>query len=327
MKKQIALLLAILILICSVTGCGSSADMATPDSASEAATEAPLPERPKYDPYAKKNAYRLKESLTEKQEDTDYGRILENVKYYSKTAGDYKYCNILLPPKFQKKKQYPVLYLLHGWGSGYDVHLCPDSYLHILYGNMLREKLTVPMIIVSAEMYTDKLRNRKKIEQSEAKLLAAYNKVVKDIPNDLMPFIEKKLPVRTDRMGTAIMGVSQGGTKTLATAFGNLERFGYIGSFAPDPGAVPTKFLRGTIWNKPLLKKGFPEYTEALDPYFLYLAVGADDPENVEVTKYYGKLLKKMGYQNQTDVVKGYEHDYIFWRVCFYNFLHKVFRP
>ena len=34
-----------------------------------------------------------------------------------------------------------------------------------------------------------------------------------------------------------------------------------------------------------------------------------------------------MGYQNQTDVVKGYEHDYIFWRVGFYNFLHKIFRP
>ena len=124
-----------------------------------------------------------------------------------------------------------------------------------------------------------------------------------------------------------VLGVSQGGTKALATGFANLERFGYIGSFAPDPGTVPSIFRRGTIWNAPLLKHGFPEYDERLEPYYVYLSVGADDPENVEVTKYYGYVLDKMGYKNQTDVVPGYEHDYIFWRLCFYNFINKIFRP
>ena len=324
MKKGIALLLLCVMIVFAATGCsGTSGDGA---AATEAATEAP-PTRPKFDPYAKKNVYQLSEKLTEEQDDTDYGTVKENLKYYSKTAGDYKYCNVLLPPGYNKKKKYPVLYMIHGWGSGYDVHLYDGSYLHILYGNMMREKKTVPMIIVSAEMYTDKLKNRAKIEESDATLLAAYNKVVRDIPRDLMPYIEKHFPVRKDRLGTAIMGVSQGGTKALATGFANLDRFGYIASFAPDPGTVPTKFLKKSIWNKPLLKDGFPQYDPSLDPYYLYLAVGADDPENVEVTKYYGKQLKRMGYKNQTDVVKGYEHDSDFWRVGFYNFLNKIFRP
>jgi enterochelin esterase-like enzyme len=217
--------------------------------------------------------------------------------------------------------------MLHGWGSGYDVHLRTDSYLHILYCNMLHEKRTVPMIIVGVEMYTDKLKYKEKIEEKDETLLAAYNKVVKDIPHDLMPFIEKHYPVRTDREGTAIMGVSQGGTKALATGFENLERFGYIASFAPDPGSVPTNFLKDTIWNAPLLKDSFPPYHESLEPYYLYLAVGSEDPENVEVTKHYGELLARMGYRNRTDVAKGYEHDYIFWRVGFYNFMNKIFRP
>ena len=334
MKKQIALLLVGLFLWLTATACGVVAQGATElvaptetatEMATEAATEAPV-QRPEFDPYAKKNVYKLSEKLTEEQEDTDYGTVEEDVKYYSKTAGDYKYCNVLLPPGYNKKKTYPVLYLIHGWQSGYDVHLCENSYLHILYGNMMREKQTVPMIIVSLEMYTDKLSKRAAIEKSEAKLLAAYNKVIEDIPNDLMPFIEKRYPVRRDRASTAIMGVSQGGTKALAAGFANLDRFGYIASFAPDPGTVPTGFLKGTIWNKPLLKE-FPAYEEENDLYYLYLAVGADDPENVEVTKYYGSLLKKIGFKNQTDVVKGYEHDYIFWRVGFYNFLNKIFRP
>lgn len=326
LKKITALLLAGVMLLSCLTGCSGSAKQAEQsDPEVEAPTEF-VEERPKHNPYTSKNLYDLPDHLIDERDDVDYGTIVEDVKYYSKTAGDYKYCNILLPPGYDKKKKYPVLYMLHGWMSGYDVHLCEDSYLQILYGNMLRDKLTVPMIIVSAEMYTDKLKNREKIEQKDATLLAAYNKVVKDFPKDLMPFIEKHYPVRKDRKGTAIMGVSQGGTKSLAIGFSNLKRFGYIASFAPDPGTVPTDFLKGTIWNKPLIKE-FPAYSDALDPYYLYLAVGADDPENVEVTKYYGNLLKDMGYQNQTDVVKGYEHDYIFWRVGFYNFLHKIFRP
>ncbi len=323
MKKWIALIMIAALCWLGTTGCTTSAQTVT-------VTEAPAEIeviRPVSDPYAVQNAYELSHRLMDEQEDTDYGTMVEDVKYYSETAGDYKYCNILLPPGYDENKTYPVLYLLHGWGSGYDVHLCEDSYLQILYGNMLRDRRTVPMIIVSAEMYTDKLDKREELEENDATLLAAYNKVVKDIPNDLMPFIEQHFPVRTDRAGTAIMGVSQGGTKALATGFGNLRRFGYIGSFAPDPGAVPTDFLKGTIWNAPLLEDGFPEFDPRLEPYFVYLAVGADDPENVEVTKYYGKLLSKLGYRNQTDVAEGYEHDYIFWRVCFYNFLNKIFRP
>ncbi len=321
MKKRLALLMVAVMLL--MTGCA-------PGAGTELPTEAPTmasPERPAYDPYATENVYKLSEKLTEKQKGTDYGTLEEDVKYYSDTAGDYKYCNVLLPPGYNKEESYPVLYMVHGWQSDYDVHLCEDSYLLLLYGNMLREKLTVPMVIVSVQMYTDTAKNREKIEEKEETLLAAYNKVVKDIPNDLMPFIETKYSVRTDRPGTAIMGVSQGGTKTLAVGFDHLNRFGYIGSFAPDPGAVPTDFLKDTIWNAPLLENGFPAYDPYLEPFYLYLAVGADDPENVEVTKYYGKLLKELGYQNQTDVVDGYEHDYLFWSVCFYNFLNKIFRP
>lgn len=321
MKRWLALICAAVLVMTGLTAC-TSAQGASVETIVVLPTE--LPEkRPHSDPYADKTLYQLSENLTEKQEDTDYGFIDEDVRYYSETAGDYKYCNVLLPPGYDETQKYPVLYMLHGWGSGYDVHLCEDSYLHILYGNMLREELTVPMIIVSVEMYTDK--RSKRDDDNEKALLAAYNKVIKDIPRDLMPFIEKRYPVLTDRASTAIMGVSQGGTKALACGFDNLDLFGYIGSFAPDPGTIPTNFLVGTIWNDPLID-GFPEYSKKTAPFYVYLAVGADDPENVDVTKYYGQVLSGMGYKNTTDVVMGYEHDYIFWRVCFYNFLYRIFR-
>ena len=324
MKKQIAWLLLAAVLMMSAAGCGSNTGGADADTETDQAEATEAIVDADYDPYAVENIYQLATELTAANPTTDYGTIDQDVKYYSETAGAYKHCNVLLPPGYDENQTYPVLYMLHGWTSSYKVHLSKTSYLTLLYGNMLRDSLTVDMIIVAVEMNTG---DHKKAEgdMSDEELLAAYSKVIDDIPNDLMPFIEAHYPVRTGRENTAIMGISQGGTKALAAGFKRLDLFGYIASFAPDPGVVPTDFLTGTIWNEPLLEE-FPVYSEDTAPYYLYLAVGSEDPENVEVTKFYGKELTRLGYKNQTDVADGYAHDHEFWRVAFYNFLHKIFR-
>jgi PBP1b-binding outer membrane lipoprotein LpoB len=42
------------------------------------------------------------EELLEWHDDVDYGTIDENVEYYSTTAGDIKYCNVLLPAGYDE---------------------------------------------------------------------------------------------------------------------------------------------------------------------------------------------------------------------------------
>ena len=58
---------------------------------------------------------------------------------YPKTAGDNKYCNVLLPAGYDESQDYPVLYMIHGWGGSYDAHVYDGSSLQIHYGNMLNE--------------------------------------------------------------------------------------------------------------------------------------------------------------------------------------------
>ena len=48
------------------------------------------------------------EELLEWHDDVDYGTIDENVEYYSTTAGDIKYCNVLLPAGYDESQEYPV---------------------------------------------------------------------------------------------------------------------------------------------------------------------------------------------------------------------------
>ena len=91
------------------------------------------------DLYAMETYDTVPEDLLEWHDDVDYGTIDEDVEYYSATAGDSKYCNVLLPAGYDESQEYPVLYMIHGWGGSYDSHVYDGSDLQILYGNMLSE--------------------------------------------------------------------------------------------------------------------------------------------------------------------------------------------
>lgn len=303
-----------IILVLILTGCTKSTKNTTSNSNINTNT---------YDPYSTENKYDIDSSFFEKNKNVDYGTIDKDLKYYSRGADDYKYVNVLLPKGYNKDTSYPVLYFIHGWGAQYDTHVNDDSYLYYLYGNMLDKNLTVPMIIVGVDMYTDKLSE--KDDKTEEELRFIYDKVIDDIPNDIMPFIESKYNVKKGREYTAIAGVSQGATESLATGFKYLDLFAYIASIAPDPGVIPTEYYKGTFWNTPVLDK-FPTPTEENMPKYVYLSVGTKDPWNIGVTKYYGEVLTKTGFKNQTDEVEGFAHDSEFWGVSMYNFFNKIFR-
>ena len=274
------------------------------------------------DLYAMETYDEVPEYLSEWHDDVDYGTIEEDVEYYSTTAGDYKYCNVLLPAGYDESQEYPVLYMYHGFGGQYDSHVHDHSILQTLYGNMLSEGLAVPMIIVGADMYTDILAE--KDDKSDAEMRPCYDKGVEDIAQDLMPFIESRYPVKTGRMNTAVTGVSQGATTALAIAYRWQSKIAYVGSFAPCSGVIPTPFARGTFWNTPILEDFTIESPETM-PRYIYLTVGTEDPWCIKSTRYYGDVMDEKGIPNQNDLVEGYDHGNDLWELGHYNFLQKIF--
>lgn len=299
----------------------ASEDTAPEDSAPAQSSSA-VPEETYPDPYAMETYDTIPDRLMAWQDDVDYGTLDTDVEYYSETAGDSKYCNVLLPAGYEKSQQYPVLYMIHGWGGAYDSHIYEGSILQKLYGNMLSEGLTVPMILVGVDMYTDPLADKDAKTDEEMRL--SYDKTVDDIALDLMPFIESHYSVKTGRANTAVTGVSQGATTSLATGFKWQAKIAYIGSFAPDPGVIPTPYYEGTYWNWPILDD-FEIESEDTIPRYIYLTVGTEDPWNINVTAYYGRVMDEKGIPNQNDLVEGYGHDSDFWALGHYNFLQKIF--
>ena len=274
------------------------------------------------DLYAMETYDAVPDYFSERHSDVDYGTIDEDVEYWSDTAGDYKYCNVLLPAGYDESQEYPVLYMYHGFGGRYDSHVHEDSILQTLYGNMLSEGLAVPMIIVGADMYTDILAE--KDGKSDAEMRPCYDKGVDDIVEDLMPFIEERYPVKKGRMNTAVTGVSQGATEALAIAFKWQSRIAYVGSFAPCTGVIPIPFSGNSFWSWPILDDLTLESPQTM-PRYIYLTVGTEDPWCIRSTAYYGEVLDEKGIPNQNDLVEGYDHGNDLWELGHYNFLQKVF--
>ncbi len=277
------------------------------------------------DPYAVENNYDIPDSYFEKKDGVDYGTVQKDVTYYSTTAGDNKQCNILLPAGYDEKQTYPVMYIFHGFGGSHNNQIDTDSYVTLLYGNMLNDGSTVPMILVNVDMYTDKQADKE--SKTDEELRYIYDKAIDDVAVDLMPFIEKNYPVKTGRENTAVAGMSEGGAKSLCTGFKWLDKFGYIAGFAPDTNVIAIgENYMDSFWTVPYFPDGFPQPTADTTPYYLYMTVGSEDPWNIEGTLYYRDVLNEMGVKNQTDLVDGYGHDYKFWRQCFCNYLTKIFK-
>lgn len=324
MKRTLSYALVAVLIVFAVclSACSTRKSSGLPSKAADSVKSATADES-KTDPYSVKNRYDIGNEMFEKRDGVDYGKVLKDVTYYSKTAQDNKQCNILLPPGYSEAETYPVMYVFHGFGGSHSDQIDDGSYLTLLYCNMLSDGLTVPMIIVNADMYTAKLAD--KDSKSDEELRYIYDKAIDDMALDLMPFIEENYPVKKGRAGTAVAGMSEGGAKSLCTGFKWLDKFGYIGSFAPDTGVIPTEYFKGTFWNTPVFKE-FPKPSKDNTPYYLYMAVGSKDPWNIDCTLYYRDVLNEMGVKNQTDLVEGYEHNYKFWRQCFYNYLTKIFQ-
>ncbi len=328
--KKLTMTAAALLLVCMMlmTACSNQNKTATETENTTASSQASVVAATRdtanqsYDPYAEENRYDIPDSMFEKRDGVDYGTLQKDVNYYSTVAGDNKQVNVLLPAGYDESKSYPVTYVYHGFGGDHNAHLDTDSYLMLLYGNMLHDGLTVPQILVGMDMYTDKLADKE--SKSEEELRFIYDKAIEETAVDLMPFIEKTYSVKTGRENTAIAGMSEGGAKSLCTGFQWLDKFGYIGGFAPDTGVIPTEYYKGTFWNTPVFEK-FPQPTAENMPYYLYMTVGSEDPWNIDCTLYYRDQLTDMGVKSQTDYVEGFGHDEAFWRQCFYNFLHKIF--
>ncbi len=161
-----------------------------------------------------------------------HGKI-DTISYMSKTVGNNRKALVYTPPGYTKNKKYPVLYLLHGIG-GDELEWLKGGTPQVIFDNLLADGKMVPMIVVMPNGRAMK-NDRAEGNIMDPEKVTAFATFEKDLLEDLIPFIEKKYPVKKDRDSRAIAGLSMGGGQTLNFGLGNLNMFSWIGSFSAAP--------------------------------------------------------------------------------------------
>lgn len=158
---------------------------------------------------------------------------IDTITYTSKTVGTDRRAVIYTPPGFSKKKKYPVLYLLHGIG-GDEKEWLNGGKPQVILDNLYADKKIEPMIVVmpNGRAMKDDRAGGNIFDSAKVQAFATFEK---DLLHDLIPYIEKKYPVLTDRENRAIAGLSMGGGQSLNFGLGNLDKFAWVGGFSSAP--------------------------------------------------------------------------------------------
>jgi enterochelin esterase-like enzyme len=239
-----------------------------------------------------------------------HGKI-DTITYNSKTVGTRRRALVYTPPGYSAKQQYPVLYLLHGIG-GDEKEWLNGGKPQVILDNLYAQHRIEPMIVVmpNGRAMKDDRPVGNIFDSAKVQAFATFEK---DLLNGLIPFIEKKYPVKKDRENRAIAGLSMGGGQSLNFGLGNLDHFAWVGGFSSAPNTKrPEELVPDPEAAKSKLK-------------LLWISCGASDGL---IT--FSKRTHDYLYTKQVPHIYYIEpgvHDFKVWKNGLYMFSQFLFKP
>ncbi|MDQ8200545.1 alpha/beta hydrolase-fold protein [Pelagicoccus enzymogenes] len=244
-----------------------------------------------------------------RRDDIDRGAI-EAFRYQSGVTQTERLANVYLPPNYNEAKKYPVLYLLHGIG-GDETEWIRFTQPNVILDNLIAEGKAAEMIIV--------LPNGRALPNDRAEgeifspeKIEGFAKFEQDLVDYLIPAIEAKYSVLSDREHRALAGLSMGGGQTLNFCLNNLDTFAWLGAFSAAPNTKPNEEL-------------FPPSEEIASQLKLfYLSCGNKDGL-INVSQRVQRYLaaEKIPHVWHVD---DFGHDAEHWGSNLYNFVQRLFK-
>lgn len=256
------------------------------------------------------------EDIYNAREGVEYPKF-EKHTYYSSTAERDTNVNVLLPVGYDEEKEYPVLYILHGywdneeWMARDIVHI-PEMLTNLVADGEAEEMIVVcPYIFCSKELgWCTGMDNTNTL---------AYDNFINDLMTDLKPFIEENFSVSTDREKTAITGFSMGGRESLFIGVRHPELFGYIAACCPAPGLVES-----TGW--PFNLKDDELKFEDEKPKLLMISYSESDGVVGTNPTTYDRILTDHDEEHLIHKMTSTGHDHTSVSPHLYNLFRMIFR-
>jgi GH35 family endo-1,4-beta-xylanase/enterochelin esterase-like enzyme len=246
------------------------------------------------------------DSIVAKRDGIAHGK-LEMIEYESKTVGTKRKANVYTPPGYSAEKKYAVLYLLHGIGGDeteWQRFATPD----MLFDNLIADGKAVPMIVV---MPNGRAQKNDRAEGNVFESAPAFGVFERDLLDDLIPAIEARYSVHSDREHRALAGLSMGGGQSLNFGLGHLDTFAWVGGFSSAPNTrKPEELVPDAAKTKEQLK-------------LLWLSCGNKDGL-INISQRTQRYLKDKGVPHLWNV-DSHGHDATHWRNNLYYFAQLVF--
>jgi len=237
------------------------------------------------------------------------GRI-ERFEYDSGVTGNRRKANVYLPPGYSPERKYPVLYLLHGIGGDITEWLRAGSP-NVVLDNLIADGKAVPMIVVlpNGRALPD---DRPGPNVFAPEQVAGFAKFERDLLDFLIPAIQAKYSVYTDREHRGLAGLSMGGGQTLNFGLGHLDTFAWLGAFSSAPNTKPPAEL---VPNPAVARAQLR---------LLYLSCGNKDGL-INISQGVHRYLKEQAVPHLWNV-DDHGHDGDTWGGNFYHFAQRLFR-
>lgn len=155
--------------------------------------------------------------------DVPHGAVAE-VTYWSSVLNRFRRLHAYTPPGYELGEgKFPVFYLLHG-ASDSDDSWSSVGRAGFILDNLIAAGKAKPMVVIMPHGHTGPSR--------AGGTRSGGSDFEQEFVTDIMPLVEKRFRVHTDRANRALAGLSMGGGQTLNIGIPNLEKFGYLGVYS-----------------------------------------------------------------------------------------------
>lgn len=246
-------------------------------------------------------------------------------RLYSERLNIVQEMSVYLPPAYSPDNQYPVLYMLYGYGGTHDSWFT-NLHIHQVADRLIEEGKIEPLIIVSPDYGNSFGVNSMEGEGTDPGSvdIGPYEDY---LIKELIPYIDRKYSTIASRSGRYVGGASMGGYAALYLGFNYSELFSKIGahSAALWNYSETDQFIGQRDW-----LYASDELREIRDPFKLaesrqlndlkvYLDSGTEDGLAEKDYLLY-KLLKSKGIHAQWSPHPG-GHDMGYWSGQLENYL------
>lgn len=245
-------------------------------------------------------------------------RVPETIVYDSSVTGTKRHAMVCLPADYKENKQYPVLYLLHGYGGSH--RTWHNKEADVIAQNLHYFENVPEMILVYQNCNVNAQESVDDVGYEES--IEAFDGSAEDLVTSLMPYINSHYSVIADRDHTAIAGNSMGGRNSLYAAYTYPDIFGYVGAFSSGPTVAAAMGPEDMPMPALLQELQLPEGAKDFD--LLMLAVGkSDDVCGITTYEMHDYMTEQQIPHIFYDTEGG--HQTVVWQNALYNFMKKLF--